>query len=102
VFQAFADRAPYHGRLPGRLEDWFEINGQMPSNLRVLRFETLEQDLRRALSPFSRNHSQLPRLNASEHRPYAHYLTPGIEKAIYRKYRWAFDRGLYPREVIRN
>jgi hypothetical protein len=101
-FAAFADRAPYHGRLPGRIEDWFEIDGQVPSNLRVLRFETLEQNLRQVLSPFCRKHSQLPRLNASEHRPYAHYLSSGIEDAIYRKYRWAFDRGFYPRELIRN
>jgi hypothetical protein len=100
-FAAFADRAPYHGRLPGRLGAWFEIDGQMPSNLRVVRFETLEQDLRAALMPFCRNLSALPRLNPSQHKPYAEYLSPDVEEAIYRKYRWVFDRGFYRRELLR-
>jgi hypothetical protein len=100
-FAAFAHRAPYHGQLPGRLEAWFEIDGQMPSNLHVLRFESLEQDLLKALMPFCRKPSALPRLNASEHKPYAQYLSPDVEEAIYSKYRWAFDRGFYPRELMR-
>jgi|SRR5947209_15760647 len=36
-FAAFAHRAPYHGRLPGRLESWFEIDGRLPSNRRIQR-----------------------------------------------------------------
>ena len=99
-FTAFAHRAPYHGRLPGRLEAWFEIDGRMPSNLHVLRFESLDQDLRRVLMPFSSGASALPCLNASKHESYAQYLSPEIEGAIYNKYRWAFDRGFYRREVI--
>ena len=96
-FAAFAERAPYHGRA--RLEEWFEIDGRMPPNLGVLRFETLEADLRRAPTPFCRKFPPLPHLNASVHEPYARYLSPGIEEAIYRKYRWAFDRGFYQREL---
>ena len=98
-FATFAHRAPYHGRLPGRLEAWFEIDGRMPSNLHVLRFEGLEQDLHRAVMPFCPNPSALPCLNASEHEHYAQYLSSDVEEAIYRKYRWAFDRGFYQREL---
>jgi hypothetical protein len=99
-FAAFAARAAYHGQLPGRIEDWFEIAGKKPPNLRILRFETLESELSEALAPFCRNLSPLPRLNASSHAPYREYLTPAIEEAIYNKYRWLFDRGFYSREQI--
>jgi hypothetical protein len=98
-FAAFAERAAYHGRLPGRIEDWFEINGRIPANLRILRFETLEADLLRGLAPFCKIVSPLPKLNASQHAPYMNYLTPEIEIAIYNKYRWLFDRGYYDREL---
>ncbi len=97
-FAAFAERAAYHGQLPGRIEDWFEIAGRIPANLRVVRFESLEADLARALAPFCGIVSPLPRLNASAHAPYKNYLTPDIEMAIYNKYRWPFDRGYYARE----
>lgn len=97
-FAAFAARAAYHGQLPGRIEDWFEIKGHVPENLRIVRFETLEADLSRVLAPFCRIVSPLPRLNASTHASYKSYLTPEIEEAIYNKYRWPFDRGLYLRE----
>jgi hypothetical protein len=98
-FAAFAERAAYHGQLPGRIEDWFEIDGAMPANLKVLRFETLEAELSGALLPFCGRVSPLPRLNASQHAPYRNYLTPEIEEAIYEKYRWPFDRGYYSREL---
>ncbi|MGH6877774.1 MAG: sulfotransferase domain-containing protein [Rhizomicrobium sp.] len=97
-FAAFARKAAYHGRLPGRIEDWFEIDGRMPANLRILRFENLEADLRRVLAPLCPDASPLPRLNASAHAPYKDYITLEIEKAIYEKYRWPFDRGFYDRE----
>jgi hypothetical protein len=99
-FAAFAERAAYHGQLPGHIEDWFEIDGRMPSNMRILRFETLEADLARLIAPYCRTSAPLPRLNASSHAPYKEYLTPEIEDAIYRKYRWPFDRGYYAREKI--
>jgi len=97
-FAAFAERAAYHGQLPGRIEDWFEMDGRTPANLRILRYEMLEADLSHAIAPFCRIVSPLPRLNASQHAPYRNYLTPEIEAAVYNKYRWLFDRGYYPRE----
>jgi hypothetical protein len=97
-FAAFAERAAYHGRLPGRIEEWFEIDGRRPANLRILRFETLDADLQGAVAPFCAATHPLPRLNASVHAPYSDFLDARVEEAIYRKYRWPFDRGFYARE----
>lgn len=98
-FAEFAKQAPYHGCLPGRMEDWFEIEGRIPQNLHVLRFENIEQDLNALISSISPLRSPLPKLNATVHAPYTCYLTPEIEDAIYRKFRWPFDRGYYRREI---
>lgn len=96
-FEAFARNAPYHGRLPSHIEDWYELDGRMPANLRLLRFEALEADLSRALDGIYSLNAPLPRLNASEHEAWSTYLTPASEEAIFIKYRWLFDRGHYPR-----
>jgi hypothetical protein len=96
-FAEFALKAPYHGRLPSRIEDWYEIDGHMPANLHTLRFENLEADLYALVAQFHPIRTKLPRLNATEHASYTSYLTPATEEAIYRKYRWLFDKGLYAR-----
>lgn len=99
-FAAFARHAPYHGRLPGQIEDWFEIEGRIPDNMRILRFENLQRELDEAIAPLGRHRSSLPKLNASAHGPYRDYITRETEEAIYNKYRWPFDREFYPRQRI--
>lgn len=100
-FEAFALKAPYQGRLPARIEDWYEIRGNMPENLHIVRFERLDEDLRGAVGKFYPIRAKLPRLNVTKHEAYASYLSPRSEEAIYKKYRWLFDRQFYPREEIR-
>ncbi len=97
-FTGFARTAPYLGRLPARIEDWYEIDGKMPQNLRILRFESLEHDLERIVSPLYPIRRKLAKLNVSPHEPYTAYLTAESEEAIYRKYQWLFDRQFYKRE----
>ncbi|HEX4079780.1 MAG TPA: sulfotransferase domain-containing protein [Rhizomicrobium sp.] len=98
-FEEFARTAPYHGRLPARIEAWYELGGRMPANLRIIRFENLETDLHRAVGEFCPTRTGLPRLNATVHEPYSSYLSPAAEEAIYNKYRWLFDRQFYEREL---
>lgn len=95
-FESFALRAPLLGRA--RIEEWYEIAGSRPQNLRILRFETLAEDLSAVLAPLYGTQVKLPRLNATPHAPYTAYLTPAAEAAIYGKYRWLFDEGFYARE----
>jgi hypothetical protein len=101
-FTEFADSAPYFGRLPARIEDWYVLKGKMPDNLRALRFENLACDLPRIVGQFYPIRREIPRLNASEHRHYREYLTAESEAAIYRKFRWLFDSGFYKRELTLN
>lgn len=99
-FEQFAINAPYHGQLPANIERWYEIARRMPPNLRILRFENLETDLNRAVAEIYPVTVPLPRLNATQHDPYASYLTPKAEAAIYIKYLWLFERQFYAREKL--
>jgi sulfotransferase family protein len=97
-FTRFACMAPYHGRMPSRIEDWYQVDGAMPQNLHIVRFETLEEDIGRILGRLYPIQSGLPKLNASTHAPYRSYMNAEAESGIYRKFRWLFDREFYKRE----
>lgn len=97
-FTRFACTAPYHGRKPARIEDWYEIEGAMPRNLRIVRYENLEEDIMRIVGRLYPIRSRLPKLNASVHAPYRAYMNAEAESGIYRKFRWLFDREFYKRE----
>jgi hypothetical protein len=97
-FTRFACTASYHGRMPARIEDWYEVAGAMPQNLHIVRFENLEEDIERIFSRLYPLRSGLPKLNASAHAPYQSYMNAEAESGIYRKFRWLFDRGFYKRE----
>jgi hypothetical protein len=83
---------------PNELKDFFTIDEQIPSNLRIIRFETLVTDLREALRSIGvEGQADFPWVNRSQREPYPVYYTPRAEEAVYQRYRWAFDTGFYPR-----
>jgi hypothetical protein len=98
-FLEFARRAPYRDPLPREVEDWYQVDGKMPENMRIVRFENLEVELLDIVTPLFPIVHKLERRNVTLHPPYSEYLSPDTEAAIYRKYRWIFDSGLYPRET---
>jgi len=98
-FLEFARRAPFDSRLPVHIEGWYEIGGTTPGNLRILRFENLEQELYAAVGPTIPVSRKLQKLNVSDRPPYNEFLSPAVEEAIYRRYQWIFDRGFYSREI---
>lgn len=85
-------------RYRNDLRAFFTVDGRVPANLRVLRFEHLVEDVQAALRGIGVGaHPPFPWLNRSPHDHYLGYYTPRAEAAVYRRYRWAFDEGLYPR-----
>lgn len=99
-FLEFARHAPLGKRPPTRIEDYYELDGAAPANLRILRYENLERELYDAVRPILPITHSLGRYNAEPHPPYRDFHTPDVEEAIYRKYRWAFDSGYYAREFV--
>ena len=95
-FETFARESKPHANRP--LEDYFVLDGAMPDNLNIVRFEDLTSHLTEVLSRIGIGTASLPdAINASSHDHFSSYYTPSAEEAVYHKYRWAFDSGFYER-----
>lgn len=100
-FEKFAVESLYHGRKLSEVEKYFVIEGKMPSNINVLRFENLQTDLKTALLEVGIEFGDpLPVVNKTKHGHYREYLTSKAEQAIYKRYKWLFDNDYYEREEI--
>ena len=77
------------------------LNGTPLKNQRFIRFESLEEDLSSIAEEFGFGPARLEHLNSTSHDHYSNYVkTSRCEAAIYRKFRYLFDSGLYPRRPI--
>ncbi|NNJ72257.1 MAG: hypothetical protein HKP09_03640 [Enterobacterales bacterium] len=83
----------------GRFHDFITINGQIPENLTIARFETLEEDVRNFLQNRLEiaDVPKLPRKNASRHGDVKNYYTDKEEKLVYAMFKNVFESGLYKR-----
>jgi hypothetical protein len=84
-----------------RLYGFYHLDGAVPPNMRIIRFESLADDLAAAL----REHgfefeTELPWLNKSEHAPYASYYDAETEAVVYEQARWLFDEGYSERLAV--
>jgi hypothetical protein len=98
-FADFVARAGYH-RKDTPQEGYFLVDGKVPANVQLVRYEELPDTFVRAVAPFLKP-------DASFAFPYTNRtgydgdvlaeLTDEIEAGIYRKHRYMFDSGLYVR-----
>ncbi len=82
------------------IETWMTINGRQPENLRIFRFESLQDDFDAFASEFQLKSIPLPHINQSAHGHYSTYLTEKSEAAIYNKFKYLFDNGFYSRHLF--
>lgn len=95
-FEAFVHEPNPDALYP--IESYLRLDGTQPPNLRVLRLESLDADLARALDAAGiEKTGEVPWLNASPHADYHAYYTRTAEQAVYERYRWVFDNGFYER-----
>jgi hypothetical protein len=100
-FPPFAIESPYHGRRSAWIDRYFTLNGVVPSNMIIMRYEQLEADFRKAMMEAGiADPPRLRSVNTTEHGNYLEYLTAEAEQAIYERFRWVFDQGYYPRAVV--
>lgn len=86
---------------PRGMERWLTLNGRVPDNLRLLRFESLAEDVAAVAAEYGFNPTTLPHLNRTAHGHYASYVrTAACERVIYERYRYFFDSGLYERHDV--
>jgi hypothetical protein len=91
------------GNHLSRLSKYYFLDGEMPPNLRILRFERLADEVRGALSGLGiESDAVFPWLNRSDHGPYVDYYNPLSERLVYEQSRWIFERGYYQRLQLRS
>lgn len=88
-----------HREYPNELKDFYTLDGSIPENLWLIRFENLVGDLIDALryAGIEGSAHDFPWVNRSRQDDFLSYYTPRAEEAVYQRYRWVFDQGLYPR-----
>ena len=84
---------------------WLAVDGEIPGNVGLCRFENLEEEFTRAIAPFANGDvGEFPHVNATRHNPdkwwkyYRHAKQP--ERAmdlVEAKFAWTFETGLYPK-----
>ena len=97
-FEKFARESEDHGGATRPIESYYQLDGALPKNLRVLRQENLTEDLRAAFASVGLpTDFTLPIVNETRHEPFATFYTPAAAAAVNARYRWFFDQGFYPR-----
>lgn len=83
------------------LESYYRLDGAPPSNLRILRYEHIQEDLGEQLARFGYPPVTIVPENWSperQARSFASFISSSIvEQKIYERYSWVFDGGLFPR-----
>jgi hypothetical protein len=99
-FRTFVEQAakPHGLQFLHRVKDHFFLDGAIPANLRILRFERLADDVREALRELGiESDAEFPWLNRSDHAANFSYYDEFSEQAVYDASRWLFDLGFYHR-----
>lgn len=98
-FEEFVRGSAWFGVPDGKPDSYFVVDGEMPKNLDIVRFENLDEDLARVLGDLGIDAgASLPWQNRTRHAQYSEYMTPGAEEAVYERFRVLFEAGLYARE----
>lgn len=97
-FKNYLRQAPFFGMNPPRLHLYFSMNGTLPDNLVVLKFERLNDDIETFMSPYLNAGYKLPFENASAHKKYPEVYDEETEQLCFERNRWFFEKGFYSRE----
>ena len=85
-----------------RSYDFVHLNGAIPRNLKMAKFERLADDVIRALESVGvKGDAEFPWQNRSIHDDFRLYYDDETEDIVYSDNKWMFDAGLYERLVPR-
>jgi len=79
------------------IDRWFVLGDRIPANLRLIRYESLQQEFAAAMVDLGYEPPALERVNPSDHEHFLEYMTPRSEQSIYEKFKYLFDNGYYER-----
>jgi len=92
-FDTFARSDVTHFTEP--LDSYFTINGKVPGNMSIVRFESLDDEVPKLLKPFQRQSIPFPHRNKSEEVVDITSLSMEAILNIREKYSWFYEMGFY-------
>ena len=98
-FREYLATAPFFGMFPPRLDLYFHLNGSIPDNMVILRYESLAADISRYMKPYLESFDTLPHENQSDHKDVSEVYNPEMEKLCYERHRWFFEKSFYARAL---
>jgi len=99
-FEKYALKAPRFFRTEGYLLD---EHGRIPENLHIIRYEDFSTTLNISIKKYLKEEIDFgDKVNFSKRKHYSDYYisNPEIEPAVYKKFKFLFDKGYYSRIVI--
>jgi hypothetical protein len=96
-YKEYLREAPFFGMNPPRLDVYYAINGCIPKNLVVLKFENLKSDINFYMKEYLKGDIRLERVNHSKHPDYVSVYDKESEELCYRRNHWFFEKGFYSR-----
>ena len=92
---------PYFARKPfthfrGELKDFFEMDGRIPGNMKIVRFENLAEEITDLVKPYTIADVGFPHRNKSPENFARPALPVEAIQSIYNKYQWIYEKGFYP------
>lgn len=96
-FRRYLATAPFFGMNPPRLDLYYHVDGNIPDNLVILRYEQLAHDIERHIAPYLSANYQVPYENQSNHESVDQVYDAELEALCYQRHKWFFDNGFYAR-----
>ena len=96
-FRQYLATAPFFGMNPPRLDLYYHIDGRIPDNLVILRYEKLAVEIERHIASYLESGYQVPHENKSKHAPVGQVYDAELEALCYQRHKWFFDNGFYTR-----
>ena len=80
----------------GELKDYFEIDGKIPANMKIVFFENLATEIQGIVRPYSISNADFPHRNNSPEPSPRPVLNHEAIESIRRKYNWIYEKNFYP------
>lgn len=97
-FKEYLRVAPFFGFNPPRMDLYYHILGAVPSNMCILRFESLDADVEKHVFPYLTDQPVLGKENVTGKSKFDKYYDAESEEMCYNRHRWFFDNGYYERQ----
>lgn len=100
-FKEYLKKAPFFAMNPPRIDIYYAMNGCLPRNMIVLKYESLNSDINYYLRKYLNNDQKLGTENASKHKKYLDVFDEELEELCYQRNKWFFEKGYYSREMFK-